>query len=108
VTEVVGDPTVLSMDVDNDDYLLWLALETRPDVVVIEINSGVAPMSLMIPGRQGASYRSMAMLGMAKGYMLVAHTGNMIFVLEKYRDLFPEVTGDPIRDYELYFNTMHL
>lgn len=101
---VPHDLNLLSIDVDNDDYNIWTAYSGRPDVVVIEINSGIAPPEIVIPGTKGASYSAMVILGKAKGYFLLAHTGNCIFVLSEHRHLFPEIEGDGVTNAEEYFN----
>ena len=108
VNSEIGNPTVLSIDVDNDDYHIWKAYKGQPDIVIIEINSSVPPHVPMIPGTRGASYQSMTELGISKGYFLLAHTGNFIFVADRFRPLFPEVYGDPLTEYFLYFNDSFL
>lgn len=95
---------LLSIDVDNDDYWIWRAYKGTPDVVVIEINSSFAPGVEVMPGTRGSSYTSMVKLGIDKGYFLLAHKGNCIFVLNKYRGLFPEIHGDGLTNAELYFD----
>lgn len=104
----IGDCTVLSIDTDNNDYHIWKAYKFKPAIVIIEINSSVDPMVDMIPGEHGASFKSMVELAINKGYFLLAHTGNCIFVWNKYKHLFPEIKGYPIKDHELYFNKSHL
>ena len=97
---------ILSIDVDGMDILIWDAYAGKAKVVVIEINSSLDPMSTVQDyARQGASYSAMYTVGMLKAYMLVGHCGNLIFVREEYRHLFPELHGThPIRDIDLYFN----
>lgn len=95
---------LLSIDVDNDDFNIWNAYRGQPDVVVIEVNSSIAPPEIVIPGTRGASYSAMVMLGLSKGYFLLAHRGNCIFVLNKYRSLFPEIEGDGVTNADLYFD----
>jgi hypothetical protein len=76
---------VLSIDIDSNDYFVWQSLKDySPAIVIIEINSGF-PAHLRRTHRSGAirtgsSFRSTLELGMRKGYTLVCHTGNMIFV----------------------------
>jgi hypothetical protein len=53
---------------------------------------------------QGASYKTMVELGIEKGYFLLAHTGNLVFVDKQYRKLFPEIQGDGLKNADLYFN----
>lgn len=97
--------TILSMDTDGEDLRLWQAYNGKPDIVIIEINSSLDPMKDHFSSLTGASYITMLKLGIAKGYFLLCHTGNMIFVLNKYRELFPEIIGDGIDSYSEYFNT---
>lgn len=100
------DCSILSIDIDGNDYNVWKAYNGSPDIVVIEINSSIAPDQ----GRpvsdlsHGTAYKPMVELGIHKGYFLLCHTGNLIFIKDEYRKLFPEVIGDGIGNYELYFN----
>jgi hypothetical protein len=50
---------------------------------LVEINSSSQPGDELVHGengQQGTTFTAMLKLGLAKGYSLVAHTGNMIFV----------------------------
>jgi len=81
---------VLSVDVDSYDYWIWHSLsDYEPKIVVIEINSSIPLDEYVTPERAatkpgevstGASFQAMLELGREKGYTLVCHTGNMIFV----------------------------
>ncbi len=104
----IGNPTVLSIDIDNNDYHVWKAYDKNPVIGIIEINSSIPSNIDMIPGDRGASYKSMVELGLSKGYFLLCHTGNCLFILNKYRDLFPEIIGDGLSNSELYFNKSFL
>lgn len=101
---------IISIDIDGNDYNIWFAYKGKPRIVIIEVNSSVLPTeNLPVSDLQhGTCYKQMLLLGIAKGYFLVCHTGNMIFVDKKYRSLFPEITGDGLSNYELYFNRSHL
>jgi len=81
---------VLSIDIDSFDLQVWAATtEHRASIVVIEINSSIPVGVKQVHangGPQGASFSSMLELGIEKGYQLVCHTGNLIFVDAKYRD----------------------
>lgn len=96
--------SIISMDTDGLDYALFMAYNGKPDIVIIEINSGLSPMQHHYHSSNGASYISMLNLGIAKGYFLLCHTGNMILILNKHRHLFPEVIGNGIDNWEEYFN----
>jgi hypothetical protein len=101
--------SVMSIDCDGVDYELWKAYNGTPDIVIIEINSSFAPMIDHYSHEDGASYRTMANLAKSKGYFVLCHTGNLICVLDKHRDLFPEVgNSDAVENYSLFFNTSWL
>lgn len=99
--------SVLSVDIDGNDYSVWKAYNSTPDIVVIEINSSLAPGITWLIGdpKLGTAYTPMVELAISKGYFLLCHTGNCVFVLNKYRHLFPEIIGDGLTNPDLYFNT---
>lgn len=101
-TPIPRDFDLLSIDVDNDDYLIWRALQDyRPRVVVIEVQSAFPPNISWIPkkgfngrpSKRGSSIRSMVELGKDKGYELAIHTGNCIFVQRELTDTL-EIDAD--------------
>jgi len=102
VNHLVGKCDMLSIDIDGNDYNVWKAYKHKPPVVVIEINSDVKPEDIVYD--RGTSFNPMVELGIEKGYFLLCHTGNLIFIDEKYKKLFPEVKGNPLTDYKNYFN----
>jgi hypothetical protein len=83
---VPAEPDVLSIDIDTNDYWVWKALEGfRPRVVVIEYNAIFPPDVTWVraydpratwdgTSYQGASLKSLELLGAAKGYALVGCT----------------------------------
>lgn len=99
---------IISLDTDGNDLAIWESYTGKPDIVIIEINSSLPPMTDHFTIDKGASYISMLKLGISKGYFLLCHTGNLIFVLDKHRKLFPEIKGDGIENYSDYFNTSWL
>jgi hypothetical protein len=101
---------VLSIDCDGPDFGIWKAYNGNPDIVIIEINSSVmatddGPVS---DSERGTAYKPMVELGISKGYFLLCHTGNLIFVRNEYRKLFPEVIGNGVDNWQLYFQTKWL
>ncbi len=77
------DYELLSIDIDSFDLEVWAAHQDfKPKIVVIEINSSLEPGILQWHGRGrvGNSFSSTLAIARAKGYSLVCHTGNMIFV----------------------------
>ena len=101
-TEVPPDFTVLSIDIDGNDYHVWkAACRLRPKVVCIEYNPTIAtgvkfvqPMDPKI--NWGSSISSITDLGKEKGYQLVAVTPlNAIFVREDFYSLFGIAENTP-------------
>jgi hypothetical protein len=104
---VPEDANVLSIDIDGNDYNVWKAYNGKPDIVIVEINSSINPKSFgpVSDPNTGTSYHAMVDLGIKKGYFLLCHTGNLIFIRNEHRDKFPEIVGDGILNYEEYFKT---
>jgi len=100
-----GQPvTLLSIDVDGNDYWIWKALTNRPPVVVIEFNGKFPPpLSVVQEYRPdhvwrgtdyfGASLAALTTLGSEKGYELVGCniTGSNAFFVRQdlVADRFP-------------------
>lgn len=101
---VRDDCDVLSMDTDGADYEIFDGLEAKPKIVIVEIDSSLNPDYSSFNADGGANYFAMVLLGLTKGYFLLCHTGNLIFVVNQYRHLFPEIIGDGLSNAELYFN----
>jgi hypothetical protein len=101
--------TILSIDIDGNDFNVWEAYNGQPDIVVIEINSSCPPGDVIKSSpTHGTTYTPMVHLGLSKGYFLLCHTGNLVFVDKKYRKLFPEIIGDGLSNSDKYFNTAWL
>lgn len=83
-----GPIQLLSIDIDSYDYHVWRGFSGRPAIVVIEIDSSTRPGERYVHCGAGrlTSFSAMLELGLSKGYTLVCHTGNMIFVLDEYVD----------------------
>jgi hypothetical protein len=94
---------VLSIDTDGQDYNIFKALKAKPKIVIIEIDSSIPPTEERFNSEGGAGYKPMVELALAKGYFLLCHTGNLVFVDDKYKRLFSEITNDPIENHNLYF-----
>lgn len=94
---------VVSVDVDGIDYQIFQAMEAKPKVVIIEIDSSIPPDVDRFNSQGGAGYLPMVKLGIEKGYFLLCHTGNLVFVDKKYRKLFPEIKGDGLKNFHEYF-----
>ena len=94
---ITGEIDLLSIDIDNNDYWVWKAIEVvRPRVVVIEYNATLRPpFSGVVPYEPtktwngsnyfGASLEALVKLGREKGYRLVGCSfsgANAFFVHE--------------------------
>jgi len=100
---VPADTDVLSIDTDGIDVQILRALQAKPAVIIVEINSGFPPDVEHESDQQGASYLTMAKAAIEKGYFILAHTGNLVLVDSKYRKKFPEIEGDGVSNAGEYF-----
>lgn len=82
--------SIWSCDTDGPCAEIWAAYEGLPDIVIIEINSSLPPYKDFYSADRGANYSYMKRLGENKGYKLLAHTGNLVWVLAKHEHLFPD------------------
>ena len=124
---VPAEFSLLSVDIDGNDYWMWRALcDYRPKVVVIEYNAGMGPRAewkqeydpkWVWQGTRnfGASLKSFELLGREKGYCLVGCSikgMNAFFVREdlvgeRFQEPFTsEFHFEPPR-YYLWFSTGH-
>lgn len=101
---VKDDCDLLSVDTDGADYEIFKGLKAKPKIVIVEIDSSIPPDVDGFNSDGGAGFRPMVTLGMDKGYFLLCHTGNLIFIDEEYRYLFPEAAEHPLIYPDLYFN----
>jgi hypothetical protein len=90
-TDIPTDFDVLSIDIDSSDYQVWRSVtEYRPKIVIIEINSAISPLNethiFSDATPDGTSFLPMLRLGREKGYSLLCHTGNLIFVRDDLCD----------------------
>ena len=88
-TKIKKNFEILSIDIDSHDLIVWKNLKRyQPEIVVIEINSGIKPNIYQIHNKikQGNSFASTVSVAKKKGYILVAHTGNCIFIKKKYKN----------------------
>ena len=77
------DFDVLSIDIDSYDLEVWDSIKLyKPKIVIIEINSNYPPgvMFTHLDSGHGCSFTAALELGNSKGYSLICHTGNLIFM----------------------------
>ena len=96
-TPLPKDFELLSIDIDSYDFHVWRGFQDyNPKIVIIEGNSMIAPGIWQIHEEglsQGSSFTALLALGEQKGYKLVCHTGNLIFVQEQ---VVPELKLNPL------------
>lgn len=96
---------VLSVDTDGSDFEIFKGLKAKPKIVIVEIDSSIPPDVDGFNSDGGSGYLPMLRLGREKGYFLLAHTGNLIFVRSEYwASHFPDVWAHPEMDVDLIFN----
>jgi hypothetical protein len=89
-TKIPKNFDLLSIDIDSYDLDVWDSLVNYyPKIVVIEINSSAPPGIYWRHGERtpGNTFSSTIKVGNAKGYTLVCHTGNLIFVRNEILNL---------------------
>lgn len=82
-TAIPAEFALLSIDIDSYDCDVWESLQRyRPKIVVIEINSSVPPGVVWRHSEKtpGNTFSATCNVASKKGYTLVCHTGNLIFV----------------------------
>ena len=96
-TPTPEDFDLLSIDIDSYDWQVWYSLRNyHPTIVIIEGNSSVLPGIWQVHEEgvvKGASFTALVRLGEHKGYKLVCHTGNLIFVK---KELVDQLNLDPV------------
>jgi hypothetical protein len=82
---------LISIDVDSYDYQIFESLsDFKPKIVIIETNTNYNYNEEYITTNNGCSLFSVNELANKKGYTLVCHTGNAIFVRNDLFDLLPK------------------
>ena len=110
-TDIPVDFDILSIDIDSFDLEVWESLkEYQPKILIIEINSNYPPGILKWHSNEfrntnGNSFSATLKVAKDKGYELVVHTGNMIFIR---RDLISMIRLEEkyLKYPELLFNEL--
>ena len=112
-TELPHDFDILSIDIDGNDYMVWKSFNNyKPKIVIIEANSAIPNDIEYVGGEiiesdhsivEGSSCLSLLKLGVEKGYTLICHTGNMIFVRNDLIDKCNLVTDEEKNNPECLF-----
>ena len=79
-TEIPEDYDILNIDTDKCDHPIWIDHKKyKPKIVIIEIESSISPNNSIEQGGLSSFSYSLS-IAKEKGYSLVCHTGNMIYV----------------------------
>lgn len=82
---------MISIDIDSFDYYIFQSMEKyKPKVVIIETNTSYDVHTEYISTDSGCSLKSVNDLAISKGYTLVCHTGNAIFVRNDLLNMLPD------------------
>jgi hypothetical protein len=90
--EINDDNFILvSIDVDSCDYHIFNSLSKyKPKIVIIETNTNFNFNEEYVSHDNGCSLYSVNKLAESKGYKLICHTGNAIFVRTDLIDFLPK------------------
>ena len=99
---VPAELDLLSIDIDGNDYAVWQAYQGTPALVVIEINSGYHPEVDRFAQLGGCNFSLMNKLAAAKGYALVCHTGNCIYIRKQWLGVCPDADPTFRRDWNSF------
>ena len=92
-TDIPKDFEILSIDIDSFDLEVWQSISFfDPKIVIIEINSAYPPGIIKWHSEEysnvnGNSFSATLKVGQDKGYDLICHTGNMIFIKKEFTEL---------------------
>ena len=120
-TSIPKNFDILSIDIDSYDCDVWENLENySPKIVIIEIDSTIPPGILNRYNNEatfskysykkrtsGNSFSSTLEVALKKGYILVCHTGNLIFVRKELASLI-NIKKKYILDPQLLFDGRYL
>lgn len=95
---------LLSLDTDGADYRIFCGMNTRPKIVIVEIDSSLPPFGASFNKDGAANYWAMTEAALERGYFVLAHCGNLVLVRQEFGHLFPEIDKHPLVDYEYFFN----
>lgn len=95
---------LLSLDTDGSDFRIFCGFQSRPKIIIVEIDSSIEPPGERVNNDGGVGYWTMTVAALERGYFVLCHTGNLILVRQEYGHLFPECAPHPLLEWEKYFN----
>ena len=91
-TPIKDEYEVLSIDVDSYENLeIWKNYSGNPMLVIIEANSAYLPFEKNVPRDLGNSFFETNKIANQKGYTLIAHTPNHVYIK---KDLVNKIYGE--------------
>ena len=96
-TSIKTNYEILSIDVDSYENLeIWKNYKGNPTIVIIEINAAYLPFERGISKDVGNTFYDTNKVGEEKGYKLIAHTPNLIFIKkDKLEKIFKNTSYKP-------------
>ena len=83
--------SLMSIDIDSYDYYVFKSIEKYfPKVLIFEVSSGYSADLDFISESSGCSIKSVYELGIEKGYKMICHCGNVIFVRNDLTHKLPD------------------
>ena len=83
--------SLMSIDIDSYDYYVFKSIEKYfPKVLIFEVSSGHSIDADFISEHKGCSIKSVNELGIEKGYKMICHCGNVIFVRNDLTHKLPD------------------
>ena len=83
--------SLMSIDIDSYDYFVFKSMNKYfPKVLIFEVSSGYSADLDFISESSGCSIKSVYELGIEKGYKMICHCGNVIFVRNDLINKLPD------------------
>ena len=83
--------SLMSIDIDSYDYYVFKSIEKYfPKVLIFEVSSGYAFDEYFLSESKGCSIKVAYELGIEKGYKMICHCGNVIFVRNDLTHKLPD------------------
>ena len=83
--------SLMSIDIDSYDYYVFKSMKKYfPKVLIFEVSSGYAFDEDYLNESKGCSIKTAYELGIEKGYKMICHCGNVIFVRNDLTHKLPD------------------
>ena len=83
--------SLMSIDIDSYDYYVFKSIKKYfPKVLIFEVSSGYSFDEYFLSESKGCSIKAAYELGIEKGYKMICHCGNVIFVRNDLTHKLPD------------------